>query len=224
MDQREILGDGRDGEAALSSCLRDAELRTVDQTSADLLVRLLGRCSRRVLAAMNAMGGVGALASASEPVLRAAGFTADQARLLNAAGELGRRAIGAAPVVGRRLACASDVAAHMRARLAGSPVEEFWAIGLNVRHQVLFDEKLAKGSLTGVEVHPRDVFRTLIKAGTAAVLFCHNHPSGDPTPSREDVELTGRLREVGELCGIAVLDHVVVASGGFASLADRGWK
>jgi DNA repair protein RadC len=61
----------------------------------------------------------------------------------------------------------------MRARLSGLPAEEFWAIAVDVRHRVVFDAMLARGSLTGVEIHPRDVFRPLIKAGAAAVLFCH---------------------------------------------------
>jgi DNA repair protein RadC len=112
----------------------------------------------------------------------------------------------------------------MRARLAGQPVEEFWAIALDVRHRVMFDTLLARGSLSGVEIHPRDVFRRLIKTGAAAVIFCHNHPSGDPAPSRPDIELTGRLREVGDLCGIAVLDHVVVGFDGYSSLSEPGWR
>jgi DNA repair protein RadC len=112
----------------------------------------------------------------------------------------------------------------MRARLAGLSVEEFWLIGLDVRHRVLIDELVARGSLTSVEVHPRDVFRVLLRSRAAAVIFCHNHPSGDPSPSRQDVELTIRLREVGELCGITVLDHVVVGAGGYVSLAERGWR
>ena len=69
--------------------------------------------------------------------------------------------------------------------------------------------------MTGVEVHPRDVFRALMKLGAVAVVFAHNHPSGDPTPSRADIELTTRLRSVGELCGINVLDHVIVTFGGY---------
>jgi DNA repair protein RadC len=88
---------------------------------------------------------------------------------------------------------------------------------------VIFDDMLARGSLTGVEIHPRDAFRPLIKAGAAAVLFCHNHPSGNPTPSRADIELTTRLRQVGDLCGIPVLDHVVVGADGYVSLAERNW-
>jgi DNA repair protein RadC len=87
----------------------------------------------------------------------------------------------------------------------------------------LWESCLARGSLTGVDVHPRDVFRPLIRGGAAAVIFCHNHPSGDPSPSRQDIELTMRLREVGDLCGIAVLDHVVVGADGFTSLAQEYW-
>jgi DNA repair protein RadC len=112
----------------------------------------------------------------------------------------------------------------LRARLASSSVEEFWALALDVRHRLQAEMCLARGSLTGVEVHPRDVFRPLIRSAAAAVIFCHNHPSGDPTPSRQDLELTARLREVGDLCGIAVLDHVVVGWEGFSSLAERNWR
>jgi DNA repair protein RadC len=82
----------------------------------------------------------------------------------------------------------------------------------------------ARGSLAGVEVHPRDIFRRLIRAGDAAVIFAHNYPSGDPNPPREDIGLTARLREVGEMCGIGVLDHVVVGFEGYVSMAERGWR
>ena len=68
------------------------------------------------------------------------------------------------------------------------------------------------------------MFRPLIRQGIAAVIFCHNHPSGDPAPSRADIELTSRLRDVGELVGIPVLDHVVVGWEGFVSLAERNWR
>lgn len=146
-----------------------------------------------------------------------------RASLLQAAFELGRRASGSRPLRGQPLGQASDVWTHLRARLAHNPVEEFWALGLDVRNRIQTELCLARGSLTGVEVHPRDVFRPLIRAAAAAAIFCHNHPSGDPSPSRQDVELTERLRQVGDLCGITVLDHVVVGAEGFVSLAERGW-
>jgi len=79
------------------------------------------------------------------------------------------------------------------------------------------------GSLTASLVHPREVFEPLIRDTAAGVLLIHNHPSGDPTPSPEDLEITRRLRQVGELVGIRVVDHVVVADEGYASFAEMGW-
>jgi DNA repair protein RadC len=169
-------------------------------------------------------GGLSGVACASLHELRAqAGVGLARGAAVLAAIELGRRSVGERPARGRRIASASDIWTHLRARLAACPVEEFWAVALDVRHRVLWETCLARGSLTGVDVHPRDVFRPLIRGGAAAVIFCHNHPSGDPSPSQQDVDLTARLRDVGALCGIPVLDHVVVGVDGFVSIAqDRG--
>jgi DNA repair protein RadC len=173
---------------------------------------------------ISALGGLAGLAQATVSELRKQpGIGTARASVVQAAVELGRRVTGSRPERGRRLGTASDVWAHYRARLAFAPSEEFWIIGLDVRHRLLFEACIARGSLTGVEVHPREVFRPLIRASAAAALLCHNHPSGDPSPSRQDLELTVRLKEVGELCGISILDHVVVAAEGYASLAERGW-
>jgi DNA repair protein RadC len=104
-----------------------------------------------------------------------------------------------------------------------APQEVFVVLCLNVRHRLIIRRNVAVGTLTGVEVHPREVFRPAIADGAAAVVLVHNHPSGDATPSRQDIELTERLRKVGELCGIAVLDHVVIAGVSFISFADCNW-
>jgi DNA repair protein RadC len=169
-------------------------------------------------------GGLGGLARSSLDELRdQLGVGVARATAVLAALELGRRSVGERPARGRRIASAADVWTHLRARLATCAVEEFWALALDVRHRVLWEACLARGSLTGVEVHPRDVFRPLIRGGAAAVIFCHNHPSGDPSPSRQDLDLTTRLRDVGDLCGIAVLDHVVVGADGYTSLAQDYW-
>lgn len=189
-----------------------------------LVAEVLGMGTDRAGEIVTSLGGLEALAFASEFDLTALGMSQKRARQVHAAFELARQSIGSRPQLGHRLAGASDVWTHMRARLSGAPVEEFWAIAMDIRHRVVTDSMLARGTLTGVEVHPRDVFRTLIKVGAAAVIFCHNHPSGDPAPSRPDVELTTRLREVGEMCGIPVLDHVVVGADGYVSLAERGWR
>lgn len=189
-----------------------------------LVADILGVTTERAVEVLHSLGGLEALAFASEPDLVAASLPRKRATLVRAAFELARQSIGERPRLGKRLSNASDVCTHMRARLAGSPVEEFWVLALDVRHRVVLDTMVARGSLTGVEVHPRDVFRVLIKVGAAAVIFCHNHPSGDPSPSAQDIDLTDRLRKVGDMCGIAVLDHVVVGATGYVSLGERGWR
>jgi DNA repair protein RadC len=200
-------------------------------TDAELLAIVLGAGTRRAPVTivaerlLRAAGGLAGLALAAELELRAhAGVGPVRAAVVLAALELGRRAAAARPARGQRLAGASDVWTYFRTRLAPLRIEEFWAVALDVRHRVQGELCVARGSLTGVEVHPRDVFRPLIRVAAAAVIFCHNHPSGDPTPSRQDVELTARLRDVGDLCGIPVVDHVVVGWEGYASLAERNWR
>ena len=170
-------------------------------------------------------GGLHALSDALPNELQdVAGIGDARACNLQAAFEVGKRVLGSRPRRGQPLGRASDVWTHLRARLAHSPVEEFWVIGLDVRNRVQLEVCLARGCLTGVDVHPRDIFRPLIRAAAASVIFCHNHPSGDPAPSPQDLDLTERLRQVGTLCGIAVLDHVIVGTEGFVSLAEQGWK
>ncbi len=199
-------------------------------SDAELLALLLGTGRRgenvvqlasRLLARFGDLRGL-AEATGSE-LGRVPGIGPARSASLRAALELGRRVVGARPRRGQRLGSATEVWAHLRARLAVTPVEEFWALALDVRHRLVFEACVARGCLTGVDVHPRDVFRPLIRGSAAAVIFCHNHPSGDPSPSRQDIELTTRLREVGDLVGITVLDHVIVAAEGFTSLAERGW-
>jgi DNA repair protein RadC len=200
-------------------------------TDGELLALVLGAGTRGAsavevaAAVLRDRGGlVGLLRTTPTELAGFAGIGPVRATQVLAALELGRRAVAGRPERGQRLAGASEVWTYFRSRLAHLSVEEFWALGLDVRHRVQSEHCLARGSLTGVEIHPRDVFRPLIRRATAAVIFCHNHPSGDPAPSRADVELTARLRAVGDLCGIPVLDHVVVGWEGYASLAERDWR
>jgi DNA repair protein RadC len=199
-------------------------------SDAELLAVLFGQGRpttvhlERAHVALAALGGLAGLAQATPGELAAMPkLGAIRASVLAAAMELGRRAAGRRPDRGRRLGTAADVFSHYRARLGSEAAEEFWVLGLDVRHRLILEACIARGSLTGVEVHPREVYRPLIRAAAAAVIFCHNHPSGDPTPSRQDFDLTARLKEVGHLCGINVLDHVVVGADGYVSLAERGW-
>lgn len=99
--------------------------------------------------------------------------------------------------------------------------EEFHVLLLNARHEVMRRVLVSRGSLNASIVHPREVFRPAILASAASIVLVHNHPSGDPEPSEEDLSITRRLVQVGDLHGIAVLDHVVIAKSGFVSLRAR---
>lgn len=124
---------------------------------------------------------------------------------------------------GWRLAGAADVW-RANASLGSEMREHFVLMSLDVRHKLIQRHVIAIGSLCGVEVHPREVFRAAILDHAAAIIIVHNHPSGDTGPSRQDIELTARLRECGELLGIPILDHVIIAGDGYTSLAERNWR
>src|SRR5262247_211561 len=116
-----------------------------------------------------------------------------------------------------------DVYAHFRERLAHERHEQFYAVLLDNKNRKLKDIRISQGSLTASIVHPRDVYLPVIRESAAAVIFVHNHPSGDPTPSAEDLEITRRLRQVGDLVGVRVLDHVVIGKGRYVSFVDDGY-
>jgi DNA repair protein RadC len=111
---------------------------------------------------------------------------------------------------------------HFHARLRDAAQEHFCVLLLDGRHRVLGEEVVSLGTLTASLVHPREVFRPALRASAAALILVHNHPSGDPEPSPEDRTVTERLGRAGELLGVPVLDHVVIAERGFRSLRDEG--
>ncbi len=99
--------------------------------------------------------------------------------------------------------------------------ESFYALYLNVRNEVLGIEEAHRGTLTAVDVHPREVFKGAVLANAAAVIVAHNHPSGDPSPSSDDMALTRRLVKTGKMLGVPVLDHLVVTRKGCESLHEK---
>jgi len=106
--------------------------------------------------------------------------------------------------------------------LSNESREVFMALHLDSKNRIVCLDQVSTGSLNASIVHPREVFKSAMLSSAAAILFLHNHPSGDPTPSKEDLELTKRLKEAGELLGVRVLDHIVIGSGCYQSLADKG--
>lgn len=136
---------------------------------------------------------------------------------------LGHTASEAAPAVDARpIRCEDAVYELLRPDLAGLEQEAFVAVLLDSKHRPVKRVLVALGSLASVDVHPREVFREAIRAGAANVIVAHNHPSGDPEPSGEDLALTRRLRDAGDLLGIKVLDHIIIGKDRYVSLAGRG--
>ena len=114
-------------------------------------------------------------------------------------------------------------AAFLRMRLGHLQHEEFHAVWLDNRHRVLSVDALFRGTIDGTSVHPREVVKAALQWNAAAVVFAHNHPSGDPEPSAADRAITTRLRDALELVEVRLLDHIVVGAAGTVSLAQRGW-
>jgi len=100
--------------------------------------------------------------------------------------------------------------------------EHFIALHLDTKNRILCIDRVSAGTMTGSLIHPREVFKTALLSSAASLLLIHNHPSGDPTPSREDISITEKLKEAGEIMGIAVLDHVIIGDG-YVSLKEKGY-
>ena len=124
--------------------------------------------------------------------------------------------------IGRTLTTPRESASVLMPLLQHEASEVFAVLFLSTRHHVLAYHEVGRGTLDTVLVTPREVFKAAILANAAAVILCHSHPSGDPTPSPDDVALTGRLVAAGTLLGIEVLDHIIVADDAYVSLRERG--
>jgi len=142
-------------------------------------------------------------------------------------------AVSAAMALGRRLAAEParevsrirgprDVYGRLGPLLRDRRQEEFWVLHLDTQNQIIIERCLTIGLLNTSLVHPREVFAPAIVAGAASLILVHNHPSGDPEPSPEDIAVTRQLVESGRLLGIPVRDHVVLGDGGYVSLEERG--
>ncbi|UKL00600.1 RadC family protein [Brevibacillus brevis] len=117
---------------------------------------------------------------------------------------------------------ARDIFEHLRVEMQYLPKEHFVVVGLDNKIRTLFWEVVAVGSLDAAIIHPREAFRPVLNRNSDAVIFVHNHPSGDPTPSKEDIEITKRLRQAGEILDVRVIDHIIVGFETYCSLAEQG--
>ncbi len=203
------------GAAALSSTeLLAILLQTgTPAASAAELARLL----------LGAFGSLEALSQARpDELIRQAGIGPTKASAVLAAFELGRRVQAAPPARRPVIRIPGDVAALLGAQMRHLDREHFRAVLLNTRHEVLDVTSVAIGGLDSAPIHPREVFKEAIRRSAAAIILVHNHPSGTPEPSGDDLRITARLADAGRVVGIAVLDHIIIGDGRYVSLRERG--
>jgi len=154
-------------------------------------------------------------------LMAAFGLGPGSARRLQAAFSLGRAVSEARHPARPSLRTPRAVYELMAARVRGVEQEVFWSLLLDGKQRLQRLVPVTTGTLTASLVHPREVYRAAIREAAAALIVAHNHPSGDPEPSAEDLAVTERLREAGEVLGIPLQDHVILGEGGFVSLRDR---
>ena len=169
------------------------------------------------------LGGLRGLANRGlEELCAIRGIGPAKAAQILAAVELGKRALATPLTEGKRIQGSQHIFQHYYPLLRDLRHEVFKAVLLDAKHIIIRDFTVSQGSLTVSIVHPREVFNVAVRESAAAIIFVHNHPSGDPRPSEEDHALTQRLIAAGEILGIRVLDHIVIGDGKYVSFADEG--
>lgn len=141
---------------------------------------------------------------------------------IKAAFELGKRLMGESSEGKPVFSSGHTVYAYFAPRFKNLKKEIFISILLDAKNRLIREFKISEGILTNSLIHPREAFREAIKEAAASIIFVHNHPSGDPTPSRDDITITERLKNTGDIIGINVLDHVIIGDGKYVSLKEKG--
>ncbi len=195
----------------------------------ELVAIVLGHGSRNLSASdlaravLASFGGVHGLTRTSvDELQRVRGVGLTRATQLVAAVELGRRTLQRTPAHRAQLLGPRDAADYLLPRFSAHPVERFGVLLLDARYRIIRTVVVSMGAVDATPVHPREVFREATLAGASALVLFHNHPSGDPTPSGDDLRLTARLRQAGELMGIEVADHVILADNRYYSFREAG--
>jgi DNA repair protein RadC len=195
----------------------------------ELLALVLGSGSRTANALaladrlLESSGGLHGLTRAGVgDLLRVEGVGRARTAQVLAAVELGRRSLTRAGEMRPRLRSPRDLAVHLLPEYGARAVEQFGIVMLDTRHRVIRTRVIAVGSLDTTVVHPREVFREATAAAAASIVLFHNHPSGDPTPSPDDVALTMRMISAGDIMGIDVIDHLILADQRYFSLLESG--
>ena len=195
----------------------------------ELVAIIVGSGSRRLSALalandiLETSGGLHAVSRTSVDELRKLdGMGTAKAAQVLAAVELGRRTLLRCPPARLQFVNPRDAAAYLLPQFGSRPVEQFGLMMLDTKHRLIRTSVVSVGTLDSSPAHPREIFREAASACAAAIVLFHNHPSGDPAPSRDDVDLTRRLVQAGEIMGIDVIDHVILADTRYFSFREAG--
>ena len=191
-----IIRSGRKGESAVS--LAERLIRNTNNG-----IRGLNECSLEELTAVDGIGPV-------------------KASMILAAFELGRRVSLSNGISREKITTVKDCVDIFMERLRYQKKERFEVLMLDAKGKIIAIENISTGDLSSSPVHPRETFRTAIKRSSAGVILVHNHPSGDPSPSDDDIVVTEKLVEAGKVLGISVLDHIIIGDGVYCSMSERG--
>jgi len=172
------------------------------------------------LARHGGIGGFGGLTA--QMIRKTRGIGVAKAVTVGAAVELGKRMTQQAGIDRMVIRSPQNIADFMMPRLRYENKEKFIVVLLSTKNHVLATPTVSVGTLNASLVHPREVFREAINNSAAAIILVHNHPSGDPMPSQEDISLTTRMAEAGRLLDISVVDHVIIGDGKYVSLKEKG--
>ena len=145
-----------------------------------------------------------------------------KAAQIKAAIELGKRLAAFESGADKPLKCPQDVAGLLMEEMRYLKKEHMKLVLLNVKCNLISVEEISVGSLNASIVHPREVFNPAIRKSSASIIMVHNHPSGDPSPSSEDISITARIAEAGKLIGIELVDHIIIGDGKYISMKEKG--
>ena len=206
-----------------SVCERGIVYGAPSLNDVELVMTVLGIDLATSTDILDAFGGLrGLIDTTTEELEGIKSIGKNKALVLKAAVEIGQRIVKTDSMRFPIVKSPDDAAKLVMEEMRYLDREHFKILLLNMKNRVISVENVAVGTLGASAVHPRETFKVAVKKSAAGIILVHNHPSGDPTPSREDIEVTKRLKEAGKIIGIDVLDHVVIGDGRFVSFESKG--
>lgn len=200
--------------------LSNAELLAIILRTGSQKEDVLSLCNR-IISDCNGLNGL--LSCDTQDFLSLCGIGEAKAAQLIALSEISKRFKAFKSGDEYRITSARSAAEYVMEDMRYLKKEYLKLIMLNSKNVVIAVKHISVGSLNSSIVHPREVFLEAIKNSSASIIICHNHPSGDPTPSKEDINITNRLKECGKILGIEVLDHIIIGNGIYVSLKERAF-